>query len=132
MNTRELIYFILRVAYSVFIWAGVLYSLYVGVRHGFRFPRPLHIMAVAIVMLEAVVLVVFPLPLSSITALLGSILALLPVSPYIGWVMAGGPTRLNGRYAPRFKAALHRMTALRDHLASRTSRRDVRRNCRVF
>jgi len=57
-------------------------------------------MAVAIVMLEAVVFVVFPLPLSSTTALLGSILVLLPVSPYIGWVMAGGATRLNDRYSP--------------------------------
>lgn len=94
MDTREIIYVVVKIACSVFIWAGILYSLYVGVRYGFRFPRLLHIMAVAIVMLEAAVLVVFPLPLSSITAVLGSILVLLPVSPYIGWVMAGGPARL--------------------------------------
>jgi hypothetical protein len=98
MDTRELIYLILKVVCSVVIWAGILYSLYVGVRYGFHFPRFLHIMAIVIVILEAGVLVVFPLPLSSITAILGSFLALLPVAPYIGWVVAGGPARLNELY----------------------------------
>jgi hypothetical protein len=101
MDTRELIYFIVRVAWSVFMGASFLYSLYVGVRYGFRFPRSLHIMAVVIVMLEAGVLVVYPLRLSSITAVLGSILAILPFSPYIGWAIGGGPIRLNERCSHR-------------------------------
>ncbi len=91
MDTRQLIYVIVKDAYGVFFLAGISYSLYVGVRRGFRFPRLLHMTAVVIVIIEAGLLAVFPLSLSSITPLLGSILVILPLAPYIGWVVAGGP-----------------------------------------
>ena len=49
MDTRQLIYVIVKDAFGILYLAGISYSLYVGVRRGFHFPRPLHIMAVGIV-----------------------------------------------------------------------------------
>jgi hypothetical protein len=91
MDTRQLIYAVFRVACAVVIWGGIAYSFYMGVRYGFRFPRSLHIMAVVIVILEAAILFLFPVPFAAITPVLGSLLVLLPVSPYLGWVLARGP-----------------------------------------
>jgi hypothetical protein len=96
MDTGELILFVLRLLYSGVIVCGVGYSLYTGLRHGFRFPRLLHFMAVVIIFIEVGILVAFPVPLKAITWILGSLLILLPISPYIGWVLAGGPARLSG------------------------------------
>lgn len=93
MDTRQLIYVIVKDAFGILYLAGISYSLYVGVRRGFHFPRPLHIMAVGIVIFEAGVLVVFPLQLASITPVLGSVLVISPLTPYIGWIVAGGPQK---------------------------------------
>ena len=95
MDTRALIWLILKTGYAILLWAGILRSLYVGVRYGFRFPRSLHILSVVILIFEAGVLVLYPIPLTQITLLLGSLLLLLPLSPYIGWVVAGGPDQSN-------------------------------------
>jgi hypothetical protein len=71
-----------------------MYSFYTGVRYGFRFPRLLHLMAATISLGELLVLVVWPIRLSAIGLLLGSLLVILPFAPYIGWTFAGGPDRV--------------------------------------
>jgi hypothetical protein len=53
-------------------------------------------MAAVIIVIEVGILAAFPVPLKAITLILGSLLVLLPISPYIGWVLAGGPARLCG------------------------------------
>ncbi|HOX55886.1 MAG TPA: hypothetical protein P5205_03600 [Candidatus Paceibacterota bacterium] len=93
MDTRELIILVLRCLYGAFVLSAIAYSVYMGLRYGFRFPRSLHFMAVAVIVIEVGILAAFPVPLTAITLTLGSLLALLPVSPYIGWILAGGPVK---------------------------------------
>jgi len=108
MDTRDLIFLVLKTIYSVLVWAGILYSLYVGVRYGFRFPRALHVMGLAVLGLEIGILVWFPVPIAELTLAVGSILAILPFGPYLGWVVAGGPQRLHDRCDwPAQQAAVH-------------------------
>ena len=91
MDTRQLIVLVLKFGWGLLVRGGIVYSFFVGVRYGFRFPRLLHFFAVAIVVLEVGILFLFPVPWEGFTMLTTSILVLFPLSPYIGWVFAGGP-----------------------------------------
>jgi hypothetical protein len=94
MDTREIIVLGVRILVAgVLLW-GIIYSLYSGIRFGFRFPRSLHCLALGILALEVVTLVAFPIPVKEIGIVLGGLLLLLPFSPYVGWILAGGPARL--------------------------------------
>ena len=93
MTTRTVIFQILQWLWCIVFWAYVIHSFVVGLRHGFRTPAALHWVAGSIVLIEAVLLVLLPLEIKSVSGLLVTILVMLPAAPYFGWVIAGGPER---------------------------------------
>jgi hypothetical protein len=93
MTTATIIMRVAATVVGLAFWGNAIYSLIVGVRHGFRVPRSLHWIAVGLLLCEVLILLMFPLDISTISPLLGVILLCLPISPYAGWVMSGGPAR---------------------------------------
>jgi hypothetical protein len=74
-------------------WGYAIYSIVVGFRDGFRFPRSLRWVALSLLVLEITVLVIFPVNIRTISPLLGTMLICLPASPYAAWAISGGPVR---------------------------------------
>ena len=93
MTTATIIIRVAVTAYGLAFWGSAIYSLIVGLRHGFRVPRSLHWLAFGLLLCEVLILLMSPLDISTISPLLGVILLCLPISPYAGWVISGGPER---------------------------------------
>lgn len=93
MTTAQIIERIVEGVIGIAFWGYAIYSVVVGFRYGFRFPRSLHWIAVSLLALEIAVLVIFAIDVQSISPLLATTLICLPVSPYVAWAMSGGPVR---------------------------------------
>ncbi len=93
MTTAILIERIVGGIIGILFWASAVHSVFVGFRHGFRLPRCIHWIALCLLSLEAAILVVFPVEVASISFRLGVLLLCIPVSPYFGWAISGGPVR---------------------------------------
>jgi hypothetical protein len=93
MTTAQIVERVVEGVSGVAFWGYAIYSVVVGFRSGFRFPRPLHWIAFSLLTLEIAALAVFSINVRSISALLATTLICLPVSPYVAWAMSGGPVR---------------------------------------
>jgi len=93
MTTAQVIGRIIQGLISIAFWGYAIYSVIIGFRHGFKFPRSLHWIAVILLAIEIIILMVFPIEVRSISPILATVLVCLPVSPYVGWAISGGPVR---------------------------------------
>jgi len=93
MTTAQIIERVVEGIIGVAFWGYAIYSVTVGFRHGFRFPRSLHWVAASLLAMEIAVLVACSIDVRSISPILATILLCLPVSPYVAWAMSGGPVR---------------------------------------
>lgn len=93
MTTAILIERVVAGMVGILFWASAIHSVIVGFRHGFSLPRFIHRTALFLLVLEVTVLVVFPVEVASVSFHLGVLLLCIPVSPYFGWAISGGPVR---------------------------------------
>lgn len=93
MTTAQIIERIVEGVIGIAFWGYAIYSVAVGFRYGFRFPRSLLWIALSLLALEIAVLAIFSIDVRSVSALLATTLICLPVSPYVAWAMSGGPVR---------------------------------------
>jgi hypothetical protein len=96
MTTPQIIERVIEGVISIAFWGYAIYSVVVGFRYGFKFPRPLHWIAIFLLALGLAVLVIFSIDVRCLSALLATTLICLPVSPYVAWAMSGGPVRCRG------------------------------------
>jgi hypothetical protein len=97
MTTRTIIIHAIGVLFALWYWGNIIRSMMLalryGFRYGFRLPRSMHYAAIGLLVVELLVLALFPLDIRTIGLKLGIILLSFPLSPYVGWAVAGGPER---------------------------------------
>ena len=93
MISTQIILRVVEGGVGMALWGYAIYSLVVGLRYGFKFPRSLHWVTVSLLTVEIAVLAIFPIGVGSVSLLLTMTLICLPVSPYLAWIMSGGPVR---------------------------------------
>ena len=93
MTTAILIERIVEGVTGIAFWGSAIHSIVVGFRHGFKLPRFIHWTAICLFAVEVAVLFVFPVEVEKVSFRLGVLLVCIPVSPYFGWAISGGPVR---------------------------------------